>query len=137
MSCCRGKTGEGGDTVLVAELTQAHERFQKEIDGLIQERASVLSGFTDVGHLRVSIKEIESATAGAGGLEKQRDELVQGVGSLNSQIQTLTAECETLRQLIDSDHGHCPTCHQPVQQKIIAGILARERISKSCQPKRT
>ena len=32
---------------------------------LIQERASVLSGFTDVDHLRVSIKEIEAATASA------------------------------------------------------------------------
>ena len=130
-----GKTGEGGDTVLVAELTQAHERFQKEIDGLIQERASVLSGFNDVDHLRASIKEIEAATAGAGGLEKRRDELIQGVGSLNSQIQTLTAECETLRQLIDSDHGHCPTCHQPVQQQIIAGILAEKESARAASQK--
>ena len=130
-----GKAGEGGDTVLVAELTQAHERFQKEIDGLIQERASVLSGFTDVNHLRSSIKEIEAATASAGGLEKQRDELIQGVGSLKSQIQTLTAECETLRQLIDSDHGHCPTCQQPVQQKIIAGILAKKESARAASQK--
>ena len=129
-----GKAGESGDAVLVAELTQAHERFQKEIDILIQERASVLSGFTDVDHLRTAIKEIESATAGAGGLEKQREELIQRVGSLNSRIQTLTAECETLRQLIDSDHGHCPTCHQPVQQKIIAGILAEKESARAgCQ----
>ncbi len=126
-----GKGGESGDTVLVAELTQAHERFQKEIDGLIQERASILSGFTDVNHLRESIKEIEAATAGAGGLEKQRDELIQWIGSLNSQIQTLTAECETLRQLIDNDHRHCPTCHQPVQQKIIAGILAEKESARA------
>ena len=130
-----GKAGESGDTVLVTELTQAHERFQKEIDGLIQERASVLSGFTDVNHLQTSIKEIEAATASAGGLEKQRDELIQGVGSLNSQIQTLTAECETLRQLIDSDHGHCPTCHQPVQQKIIAGILAKKESARAASHK--
>ena len=65
-----GKAGESGDTVLVAELTQAHGRFQKEIDGLIQERASVLSGFTDVNHLRASIQEIEAATASAGGTRK-------------------------------------------------------------------
>jgi len=130
-----GKAGEGSDTILVAELTQAHERFQKEIDGLLQERASVLSGFTDLDHLRASIKEIEAATASAGGLEKQRDELIQGVGSLNSQIQTLTAECETLRQLIDSDHGHCPTCHQPVQQKIIAGILAKKESARAASQK--
>ena len=130
-----GKAGEGGDTVLVAELTQAHERFQKEIDGLIQERASVLSGFTDVNHLRSSIKEIEAATASAGRLEKQRDEMIQGVGSLKSQIQTLTAECETLRQLIDSDRGHCPTCHQPVQQKIIAGILAKKESARAASQK--
>ena len=126
-----GKESESGDAVLVAELTQAHERFQKGIDGLIQERASVLSGFTDVDHLRTSIKEIEAATASASGLEKQRDELIQGIGSLNSQIQTLTAECDTLRQLIDSDHGHCPTCHQPVQQKIIAGILAEKESTRA------
>ncbi|MCE2396898.1 SMC family ATPase [Candidatus Poribacteria bacterium] len=130
-----GKASEGSDTVLVAELTQAHERFQKEIDGLIQERASVLSGFTDLDHLRTSIKEIEVATASAGGLEKQRDELIRGVGSLNSQIQTLTAECETLCQLIDSDHGHCPTCHQPVQQKIIAGILEEKESARAASQK--
>lgn len=125
---------ESGDALLVTELTQAHERFQKEIDGLIQERATVLSGFTDLDHLQASIKEIEAATVGAGGLEQGRDELIQGIGSLNSQIQTLTAECETLRQLISSDHGHCPTCHQPVQQKIIAGILAEKEAARAkCQ----
>ena len=126
-----GKGAESSDTALVAELTQAHERFQKEIDGLIQERASVLSGFTDVDHLRASIKEIESATASTGGLEKQREEVIQRIGSLNSQIQTLSTECETLRQLIDSDHGHCPTCHQPVQQKIIAGILEEKESARA------
>ena len=126
-----GKGSESGDTALVTELTQAQERFQKEIDGLIQERASVLSGFTDVDHLRTSIKEIEAATASAGGLEQGRDELVQRIGSLNSQIHTLTTECETLRQLIDSDHGHCPTCHQPVQQKVIEGILAEKEAAKA------
>ena len=126
-----GKGAESSDTALVAELTQAHERFQKEIDGLIQERASVLSGFTDVDHLRASIKEIESVTASTGGVEKQREEAIQRIGSLNSQIQTLSAECETLRQLIDSDHGHCPTCHQPVQQKIIAGILEEKESARA------
>ena len=130
-----GKVGESGDTVLVAELTQAHGRFQKEIDGLIQERASVLSGFTDVDHLRTSIKEIEAATASAGGLEKQREEVIQRIGSLNSQIQTFTSECETLRQLVDSDHGHCPTCHQPVQQKIIAGILEEKESVRAASQK--
>ena len=129
-----GKGTESSDTALVAELTQAHKRFQKEIDGLIQERASVLSGFTDVDHLRTSIKEIESATASTGGIEKQREHVIQRIGSLNSQIQTLTAECETLRQLIDRDHGHCPTCHQPVQQKIIAGILEEKESARTgCQ----
>lgn len=130
-----GKGSESGDAALVTELTQAQERFQKEIDGLIQERASVLRGFTDVDHLRTSIKEIEAATAGAGGLEQGRDELVQRIGSLNSQIHTLTTECETLRQLIDSDHGHCPTCHQPVQQKVIEGILAEKEVAKASSQK--
>ena len=126
-----GKVSESGDAVLVTELTQAQKRFQKEIDGLIQERASILSGFTDVDHLRTSIKEIESATADAGGLEHQREEVLQRIGSLNSQIHTLTAECETLRQLINSDHRHCPTCHQPVQQKIIAGILTEKESART------
>ena len=126
-----GKAGEDGDAVLVAELTQTQGRFQKEIDGLIQERATVLSGFTDVDHLRTSIKEIKAATASAGGLEQRRDQLVQRIGSLNTQVHTLTTECETLRQLIDSDHGHCPTCHQPVQQKVIEGILAEKEAAKA------
>ena len=126
-----GKETESGDATLVTELTKAQERFQKEIDGLIQERATVLSGFTDVDHLRTSIKQIEAATASAGGLEQRRDEIVQRIGSLNSQLHTLTTECETLRQLIDSGHGHCPTCHQPVQQKVIEGILAEKEAARA------
>jgi DNA repair exonuclease SbcCD ATPase subunit len=117
------KAPERGEGTLIAELNQTRSRLQQQMDTLIQERASVLSGFTDVAHLRESIRKIESATAEADGLEAKREEIIRQVGSLTSQIQTLTLECETLRQLITSNQGHCPTCHQPVQQVIIAQII--------------
>ncbi|MCZ6678492.1 MAG: AAA family ATPase [Candidatus Poribacteria bacterium] len=118
--------GDGHDATLMAQLNQIHTRLQQQIDTLLQERSQVLSGFDDVGHLRAAIQEIESATAGAKELEGQREEIIRQIGSLTSQIQALTAECEVLRQLINSDHGHCPTCHQPVQQEIVAKIIAEK-----------
>ncbi len=125
------KGNESSDATLIAELNQAHTRFQKQIDVLTQEQVSLLSGFNDVDHLRAKIKEIESTTANAGGLERQREEIIQQIGSLTNQIQTLTTECETLRQLIDSDQGHCLTCHQPVQQEIIAKIIEEKESAKA------
>ena len=132
-----GKAGEGGDTVLVAELTQAHERFQKEIDGLIQERASVLSGFTDVDHLRTSIKEIETATASASGLEKQRDELIQGIGSLSSQIQTLSGRMRNLAPITRQRSRTLPHLSSAGTTENYCRNPCQERIGESCKPKGT
>lgn len=122
---------ESSDVALIAELTQTHSRLQQQIAPLTQERASVLSGFTDAKHLRNTIEEVKTAIADAEGLEAQREELIEQVGSLTSQIQVLSTECETLRQLIDSDQGHCPTCHQSVQQEVIAKIIAEKESEKS------
>ena len=122
---------ESSDATLIAELTQNHSRLQQQIAPLKQERASVLRGFTDAAHLRTAIKEIETAITQAEGLEAQREALIQQVGSLTSQIQVLTTECDTLRQLIKSDQGHCPTCHQPVHQEVIAKIIADKEAEKS------
>ncbi len=125
------KAPERGEGTLIAELNQTRSRLQQQMDTLIQERASVLSGFTDVAHLRESIRKIESATAEADGLEAKREEIIRQIGSLTSQIQTLTLECETLRQLITSNQGHCPTCHQPVQQVIIAQIIEEKEAARA------
>lgn len=125
---------ESHEATLIAELKQTHARLQQQMEPLAQERVSVLSGFTDIAHLCGAIKDIESATAAARGLEKQREEIIQRIGSLTSQIQTLTAECDALRQLISSDQGSCPTCHQPVQREVITKIVEdRESVNAAHQ----
>ena len=127
------RSEESSDAALIAELTQTHARLQQQIAPLTEERASVLSGFTDATHLRKTIETVQTAIAiaEAEGLEAQREKLIQQEGSLTSQIQVLSTECDTLRQLINSDQGHCPTCHQPVQQEIIAKIIAEKETEKS------
>jgi chromosome segregation ATPase len=77
---------------------------------------------------------IETAISEAQGLETEREKVIQDVGSLTSQIRTLDGACETLRQFITSNQGHCPTCHQPIQQETIAQIID-EKLSEreKCQ----
>jgi exonuclease SbcC len=130
------KAPEDSDVLLIAELTQTHSRLQQRLDGLSQERASVLSGFTDAAHMREAIREIDTAISEAQGLEAKREKIIQQVGSLTSQIQTLDASCETLRRLIDNNQGHCPTCHQPVQQGMVKQMLEEKESERAkCQKK--
>ncbi len=128
------KAAEDGDVLLIAELSQTRARLQQQIDTLRQERASILSGFTDPVHLHEAIGVIETAISEAQGLETEREKVIQDVGSLTSQIRTLDGACETLRQFITSNQGHCPTCHQPIQQETIAQIID-EKLSEreKCQ----
>ena len=115
---------------LIFELTQERSNLQKRMNAIAGERASGLSGFKDVSHIRQTIESVEAAISNTGNLETQREKLIQEVGSLRNQTESLGTTCQSLRQLLESDQGHCPTCHQPVHQMVIKGILEEKQTEK-------
>ena len=122
---------ETGDTALIAEWLQHQERLQKRLDMLTHEQNAALSGFNDVAYLREMITKIETGIQEAAGLEKKREELIQQIGSLESQIAALTHVCDTLRTLIESDEQHCPTCYQKVEREVVQQIIDEKENEKS------
>ena len=122
---------ETGDAELIAEWKQNRKQTQTQLDTLTQEQKENLSGFNNISHLQGMIDTIKTAIEEASELEKERETLIQKIGSLNSQIAALTNVCESLRTLINSENGHCPTCHQQVEQEIIQKIVAEKESEKS------
>jgi len=128
------RTMASSDETLIAELTHTCSRLQKQINVLAEERVSILSGFNDVNHIRRMIETVEAAIAETQGLEVRREKLIQEIGSLNSQTETLGTTCQTLRHLIEINRGHCPTCHQPVQHEVITPIVEEKQAERDkCQ----
>ena len=122
---------ETGDAELIAEWKQNRKQTQTQLDTLTQEQKENLSGFNNISHLQGMIDTIKTAIEEASELEKERETLIQKIGSLNSQIAALTNVCESLCTLIGSDDRHCPTCHQQVEQEIIQKIVAEKESEKS------
>ena len=122
---------ETGDAELIAEWKQNREQKQTQLNNLTQERTETLSGFNNMSHLREMMATIETAVKEATGLEAEREELIQKIGSMDSQIAALTKVHETLRTLIESGDGHCPTCHQKVEQEIFQKIIEEKETEKS------
>ncbi|RKU23039.1 hypothetical protein C6500_02700 [Candidatus Poribacteria bacterium] len=122
---------ETGDAALIAEWLQHQERLQKRLDALTHEQNAALSGFNDIAHLREMITKIDTGIQEAAGLEKKREELIQQIGSLESQIAALTHVCHTLRTLIESDEQYCPTCYQKVEREVVQQIIDEKENEKS------
>ncbi len=122
---------ETGDAELIVEWKQNRKQAQTRLDTLIREQTDTLSGFNNASHLREMITTIETAVKEAAGLEAEREELIQKIGSLNSQIGALTNVCGTLCTLIESGDGHCPTCHQKIEQEIVQKIIEEKETEKS------
>lgn len=122
---------ETGDAELIAEWKQSHRQTQTQLNDLTQERTETLSGFNNISHLREMMTTIETAVKEATGLEREREELIQKIGSFNSQIGALANVCNTLRTLIESGNGHCPTCHQKLEQEIVQKIMKERETEKS------
>ncbi len=120
-----------GDAELIAEWRRNRKQAQTQLDTLTQERTEVLSGFNNITHLREMIATIETAVKEATGLEAEREELIQKIGSIDSQIAALTKVRDTLRTLIESGNGHCPTCHQKIEEEIVQKIIEEKEIEKS------
>ena len=122
---------EIGDAEIIAEWKQNRKQAQSQLDALTQEQTETLSGFNNISHIREMMTTIETAVKEAAGLETEREELIQKIGSLNTQIGALTNVCDTLRTLIESGDGHCPTCHQKIEQEIVQKIIEEKETEKS------
>ena len=119
-----------GNEVLIFELTEKRSRLEKQMNTLAGERASSLSGFNDISHIRQTIETVEAAISDTKQLEAQREKLIQEIGGLQNQTEMLAETCQTLHQLLESNQGHCPTCHQPVHQMVLKGILEEKQAEK-------
>ncbi len=122
---------ETGDAELIAEWKQNRKQAQTQLNNLTQELTETLSGFNNISHLREMMTTIETAVKEAVGLETDREELIQKIGSIDSQIAALTKVCDTLCTLIESGDGHCPTCHQKIEQEIVQKIIEEKETEKS------
>ena len=127
---------ETGDSALIAEWVQHQSRLQKQLDTLTQQQNEALGGFNNIQQLREIITDIETAIQEASGLETKRDELIQQIGRLESEIAALANVCNTLRTLIESDEQHCPTCYQQVEREVVQRIVdekAKEKSQRSAE----
>ena len=124
-------SAETGDAALIAEWLQHQNRLQKRLDTLTHEQQGTLSGFKDIDPLREMITKIENSIQEAIGLEAKREEFLQQIGSLDSQISALTTVCDTLRTLIEDDEQHCPTCYQKVEREVVQQIIDEKEAEKS------
>ncbi len=122
---------ETSDSALVAEWVQHKDRLQKQVSTLTRQQSESLSGFDDVAHLRQMIMTIEKAIQEASGLETKREQLIQQIGRLESEIEALTTVCNTLRTLLESGEQHCPTCYQEVEREVIQRIVDEKQEEKS------
>lgn len=121
---------ETGDAELITEWKKNREQIQKQVDKLTKESAETLSGFRDITHLKEMIKTIEEAVEKAKGIEKEREILIQKIGSHNSQITAITNVCNTLKTLIDNGDGHCPTCQQKIEREVVEKIIQEKDTDK-------
>lgn len=122
---------ETGDAALIAEWMQSRERLQTQLETLTREQADALSGFDDIAAMRQMSAKIETAIAETAGIEAKRETLLQQIGRLESHLATLTTVCDTLRTLIASDEGHCPTCYQKVEPSVVQRIIDDKHAEKS------
>ena len=121
---------ETGDAELIAEWKKNREQIQEQVDKLNKESLETLSGFNDIAHLQEMIKTIEEAVEKAKGIEKEREILIQKIGSHNSQITAITNVCSTLKTLLENGDGHCPTCQQKIEREVVEKIIQEKDTDK-------
>lgn len=121
---------ETGDAELIAEWKKNREQIQEQVDELTRESSEILSGFNNIAHLQEMIKTIEEAVEKAKGIEKEREILIQKIGSHNSQITAITNVCNTLKTLLENGDGHCPTCQQKIEREVVEKIIQEKDTDK-------
>lgn len=122
---------DSGDAELIAEWMRNLQQTQKQLETLNNNQTETLSGFQDISHIRDMVSTIKTAITEEAELEAQRDELIKTIGSIDSQVITLTNVCDSLRSLIENDDRHCPTCHQIVEKDILIKIVEEKEAEKS------
>ena len=121
---------ETGDAELIAEWKKNREQIQKQVEKLTKESSETLSGFEDLNQLQKMIKTIEEAVEKAKGIEKEREILIQKIGSHNSQITAITNVCNTLKTLLENGDGHCTTCQQKIEREVVEKIIQEKDTDK-------
>ena len=121
---------ETGDAELIAELKQKQKQLQTQLDSHNRKRTEIMGGFDNISQINGKITAVEEAIEGADGLDAEREDLIRKIGSNNAQITALTNVCNTLGTLIESDKGHCPTCHQKVEREVLQNIVEEKETEK-------
>ena len=122
---------ETGDAELIAEWKKNRAHIQKQVDMLNKESSETLTGFRDITHIQEMIKNIQEAVEKTEGIEKEREILIQKIGSHNSQISAITNVCNTLNTLLENGDGHCPTCQQKVEREVVEKIIQEKNTEKT------
>ncbi len=124
-------TENTGDAELISEWKKNQKKLRSQLESLKREQTEKLTGFQDKAQMSEMIENIEKAVKENGGIESERDQLMQKIGSTESQITALSKVCDNLRVLLDKNDGHCPTCHQKVERNVIQQIVDEKEKEKT------
>jgi len=124
-------TENTGDAELISEWKKNQKQLSSQLEFLKREQTEKLTGFQDNSQMSEMIENIEKAVKENGGIESERDQLMQKIGSTESQITALSKVCDNLRLLLDKNDGHCPTCHQKVERNVIQQIVDEKEKEKT------
>ncbi|MCG9128356.1 AAA family ATPase [Candidatus Poribacteria bacterium] len=124
-------TSDSGDIELVTEWKKSRIQLKSQLESLKNEQNEKLAGFENNSQMSDMIENIEKAVKENIGIETDRDQLMQKIGSTESQITELSKVCDNLRILLDQNEGHCPTCHQKVERGVIQQIVDEKEKEKT------
>lgn len=124
-------TADSGDEELISEWKKSQKQLKSQLDSLKREETEKLTGFQNNSKMSEMITNIENAVKENVGIESERDQLMQKIGSTESQITALSKVCDNLRLLLEKDDGHCPTCHQKVERDVVKQIVDEKEKEKS------
>ena len=124
-------TENTGDVELISEWKKNKKQLRLQLESLKREQTEKLTGFQDNSQMSEMIENIEKAVKENDGIESERDQLMQKIGSTESQITALSKVSDNLRLLLDKNDGHCPTCHQKVERNMIQQIIDEKEKEKT------
>ena len=124
-------TENTGDVELISEWKKNQKQLRSQLESLKREQTEKLTGFQDNSQMSEMIENIEKAVKENRGIESERDQLMQKIGSTESQITALSKVCDNLRLLLEKNDEHCPTCHQKVERNVIQQIVDEKEKEKT------
>ena len=124
-------TENTGDVELISEWKKSQKQLKSQLESLKREQSERLTGFQNNSKMSEMIINIEKAVKDNIDIESERDQLMQKIGSTESQITALSNVCDNLRQLLEKNEGHCPTCQQEVERDVVKQIVEEKEKEKS------